>query len=1301
MAASSAKFFVHQNQNKANSSRIESVITGDYQKNTVSGVLPTPGIGNVNSKDDFALTNNEYTTKENEYGDKIHYKSGCDRRSATTVSAFGGEGNEAFVDIEEVISTKTVIVNTKSGSGSTGDINHNKSSDRFSQFESDNVTTLPEEINNNFRGSAPTHTLYITPKTFASEGNAGINAKFAYQLQTQNIQHNNTQALQKEASSLHSVAKPLNQHNHQWADKPPTNVSTKILNIRAPASSLASTSLSSATSSYTNFAMNSSQSTQAPGNRITFTSQTLPNGTINIGGAAGHPPGSTIISTSQLPNTTTIKTITSSGAGGQHHTLPQQVQVQHHQVLQSGGQPGVTVQPSQQHHNAATQSVGATQTQTLVIKSNNAVSLPAGLVSSSPGIVTMTKTINQGNQQPLLNSMIPANVVVGMRPPNAQQQQKNVPGNTLGRVVIGGPHMVGARPQNPAITLSTLAPGQTPALILKTENGYQLLRVGTATSGPVTPTIGGSGGTNSNPAQIRLQTVPAASMAVSSSASNNIVVNSVASSTAGPHHTYTSQANITLQQPHHQTALQHQQQQQTHLQSQHQQLHQQTQHLLPQPQITQIQTIPAQHSASATASTGSAANTTTMSNNHSAVSTASAGTTTGTANVTTTQSAAQGNTKEKCRKFLANLIDLATREPKPVEKNVRNLIQELVNANVEPEEFCDRLERLLNASPQPCLIGFLKKSLPLLRQALFTRELVIEGIKPPPQHVAGLTTLQQFPKIQAQIRPITQSQTTTIGQTQVRMISPAGPGGPRPIGHTTITKQQGGIRIQGPTNGPRLVNAQIRGPIPASIQQANAQLPSAPTQASIVHIRAPTVTQISRPTTVQIRTAKGKNAPPGITHVKVGQTQIKAIASPVPSLVATNQPPSLTAISNSLPPSSTPSLSAVSTILSTINSVATYSNASSGTSLPTPSLPTVQLPPSLMHHSSSHLSSHAAIAGIGESIRILDPKLENVIKQEKIIPVTPPANKTTAKSGAASASKASSKKKKEQLDKEKEEKANASGAAVTAAMSSFYQQPSISMSSSVYGDDDINDVAAMGGVNLAEESQRILGSTENIGTQIRSCKDEVFLHLPALQARIRAMVLERGLEEPSQDVAVLISHACQERLKNVVEKLAVIAEHRIDVIKLDPRYEVTKDVRGQIKFLEELDKAEQKRHEELEREMLLRAAKSRSKIEDPEQAKMKARAKEMQRAEMEELRQRDANMTALQAIGPRKKIKLDGDATGAGANSNASGALGGSSVPSVPLRPRIKRVNLRDMLFFMEQERETSRSQMLYKAYLK
>lgn len=72
------------------------------------------------------------------------------------------------------------------------------------------------------------------------------------------------------------------------------------------------------------------------------------------------------------------------------------------------------------------------------------------------------------------------------------------------------------------------------------------------------------------------------------------------------------------------------------------------------------------------------------------------------------QKPANDNTKEKCRKFLANLLELSSREPKSVERSVRTLIQELIDMRVEPEDFCDRLERLLNASPQPCLIGFLK-----------------------------------------------------------------------------------------------------------------------------------------------------------------------------------------------------------------------------------------------------------------------------------------------------------------------------------------------------------------------------------------------------------------------------------------------------------------------------------------------------------------------------------------------------------------------------------------------------------------
>ncbi|XP_017080705.1 transcription initiation factor TFIID subunit 4 isoform X4 [Drosophila eugracilis] len=914
--------------------------------------------------------------------------------------------------------------------------------------------------------------------------------------------------------------------------------------------------------------MNTSQT--AAGNRITFTSQPLPNGTINIAGNPG-----AVISTAQLPNTTTIKTI-QAGIGGQHQGL-QQV---HH------------VQQQQAQQQQQTQSAG----------------------------------------QPMLNSMLPAGVVVGMRhQAPSQQQQKNVPTNPLSRVVINS-HMAGVRPQSPSITLSSLNTGQTPALLVKTDNGFQLLRVGTTTGPPtVTQTITNTSNnsnttsTTNHPTttQIRLQTVPAAASMTNTTATSNIIVNSVASSYANS------------SQPPHLT-----------------QLNAQAPHL---PQITQIQTIPAQQSQQQANNVSSGGG----------VATAVSSTTA----ATTTQ---QGNTKEKCRKFLANLIELSTREPKPVEKNVRTLIQELVNANVEPEEFCDRLERLLNASPQPCLIGFLKKSLPLLRQALYTKELVIEGIKPPPQHVLGLAGLsQQLPKIQAQIRPIGPSQTTTIGQTQVRMITPNALGAPRPtIGHTTISKQPPNIRL--PT-APRLVNTGgIRTQIP-SLQ--------VPGQANIVQIRGPQHAQLQRTGAVQIRaTTRPPNSAPTankLTAVKVGQTQIKAIT---PSL----HPPSLAAISGGPPP--TPTLS----VLSTLNSAST-------TSLPIPSLPTVHLPPEAlrareqMQNSLNHNNNHFE----AKLVEIKAPSLHPPHMERINASLTPIGAKTIARPPPA-INKTIGKKKRDAM--EMDAKLNSLSGAAASAANSFFQQSSMS---SMYGDDDINDVAAMGGVNLAEESQRILGCTENIGTQIRSCKDEVFLNLPALQARIRAITSEAGLDEPSQDVAVLISHACQERLKNIVEKLAVIAEHRIDVIKLDPRYEPAKDVRGQIKFLEELDKAEQKRHEELEREMLLRAAKSRSRVEDPEQAKMKARAKEMQRAEMEELRQRDANLTALQAIGPRKKLKLDGEAVSAGVGSSGGGVLSGSGTAPTTLRPRIKRVNLRDMLFYMEQEREFCRSSMLFKTYLK
>ncbi|XP_058466804.1 transcription initiation factor TFIID subunit 4 isoform X4 [Malaya genurostris] len=799
-------------------------------------------------------------------------------------------------------------------------------------------------------------------------------------------------------------------------------------------------------------------------NRVTLTSTALPNGTISLSQAPQ------LIQTGTVAGKTTIQATGPQGTQGQ------------------------------------------SQPQTLIIKNQQT---GAVMNSGAPGIVTMSKPLNNQATQNIVG--LPAGVqIVNVRPgaPPTQAQQKTVAAVSP-RVVIGSQQIVSTRPPNAnAITLSALQgqPGST--LLLKNEQGqFQLLRIGPAPSGTqITPAnLTATSGTNQT---IRLQTVPAVSRFTGpplalrktivttqqvkqkqnqpiSSGSGTIIVNSQSITTTPTSFVTTQSTPVASVAP--------------------------VPALAAQQHIT-ISTAPSQGQSHATGqptvvtTQQAQAVVTSQQQQQQQQPQQTVVVTTTTGGQTAQQRNSLDNTKEKCRKFLTNLIELSKREPKPVEKNVRTLIQELVDANVEPEEFCERLERLLNASPQPCLIGFLKKSLPLLRQSLVTKEITIEGINPPSANVAfSGSPLTQIP---AQIRPVTQpiiTQNSMVGQTQIRMLTTQSGATTIPrIGQTTIR----------PANTVR-----IPAPMPQQAQQHTTLTTSGPRQITAQQIRP---------------------------NATVGHTTIVQTSQQLPQTISTT-------------------------------------------------------PPALLPH---HVSS------------------------------------------------------------------------------------------SMYGDDDINDVAAMGGVNLAEETQRILGSTEFVGTQIRSCKDEVFLHMPALQAKIRSIIARHGLEEPSSEVGVLISHACQERLKNVVEKLAVIAEHRIDIIKVDPRYEVTKDVRGQIKFLEELDKAEQKRHEEQEREMLMRAAKSRSKTEDPEQAKLKAKAKEMQRAEMEELRQRDANLTALQAIGPRKKPKLE-EGVATPVTPGASGIGASSGKASTPLRPRIKRVNLRDMLFYLEQEKESCRSQMLYKAYLK
>jgi transcription initiation factor TFIID subunit 4 len=81
----------------------------------------------------------------------------------------------------------------------------------------------------------------------------------------------------------------------------------------------------------------------------------------------------------------------------------------------------------------------------------------------------------------------------------------------------------------------------------------------------------------------------------------------------------------------------------------------------------------------------------------------------------------------KCKNFLATLLRLASEQPPVVATNVRNLIQGLIDGTVVPEVFTNKLQKELNSSPQPCLVPFLKKSLPYL-QVLHVASLTLKWI---------------------------------------------------------------------------------------------------------------------------------------------------------------------------------------------------------------------------------------------------------------------------------------------------------------------------------------------------------------------------------------------------------------------------------------------------------------------------------------------------------------------------------------------------------------------------------------------
>eukprot|EP00075_Anas_platyrhynchos_P018754 XP_027308007.1 transcription initiation factor TFIID subunit 4B isoform X2 [Anas platyrhynchos] len=516
----------------------------------------------------------------------------------------------------------------------------------------------------------------------------------------------------------------------------------------------------------------------------------------------------------------------------------------------------------------------------------------------------------------------------------------------------------------------------------------------------------------------------------------------------------------------------------------------------------------------------------------------------GTTVAQTSASAEMLENVKKCKNFLATLIKLASSGPQAPEmgQNVKNLVQNLLEAKIEPEEFTKKLYIELKSSPQPYLVPFLKKSMLALRQLMPNAQSFIQQCMQQPaptQEAVSTCTSAPTPAVVA---------ASAVATNSLPVIKPAS-------ASATVTAS--------PVTKPVLPSA----PVTASLQTVK------PVPASAV------VTASLRPAASVLTT----------TTVTSGLTAIQTVKPVFTSAVATS----------SLQPVKPVLVSAV---------------ASSAATPLQPLKPVIGTPISIKISQPNSIVAQSA--GAQQVVKVKQLVVQQpsgaIVKQVSTLPQ--PSTLTLQ----TSAEKRMPLNTLVQTNKFPAgsilKQVTLPGNKILSLQASPVQKTKIKENgtTSLRDEDDINDVTSMAGVNLSEESECILATnSELIGTVIRSCADEPFLSSEALQKKILNIGKRHDIMELNSDVVNLISHATQERLRGLLEKLTVIAQHRVSTHKGSDKYIVSSDTRAQLRFLEKLDHLEKQRKDEEEREMLLRAAKSRSNKEDPEHLRLKQKAKEL------------------------------------------------------------------------------------------
>ncbi|CAH8658778.1 unnamed protein product [Schistosoma guineensis] len=141
--------------------------------------------------------------------------------------------------------------------------------------------------------------------------------------------------------------------------------------------------------------------------------------------------------------------------------------------------------------------------------------------------------------------------------------------------------------------------------------------------------------------------------------------------------------------------------------------------------------------------------------------------------------------------------------------------------------------------------------------------------------------------------------------------------------------------------------------------------------------------------------------------------------------------------------------------------------------------------------------------------------------------------------------------------------------------------------------------------------------------------------------KVKEILETHGIKTLTEESIACLAHGLQIFIKNILSKLRIVVSHRLDRLGEDSRLVQIDHTREQLRFLQKLDEHDRMRQSELEKDLILKAAKSRSRNEDPHQMQMREMARRIASEDYEREKQHQANLTALHAIGPQRKRRLD------------------------------------------------------------